>query len=293
MSQFDLLRKTELRIEGISLKNANLNEIADIVAEILKIERKGILVTDVQGEILTIDVLKGSLDARNILGKKDDMLRRLSKVPGVGITEKTSICAQGMLSWIVLDSDKATPALSRSKRIAGEIRQRLSKRVIVFSTGFEVASGQVEDTNAPTISQRLEAEGYSVILGPTIKDDEILIAANLRQAVDDGFGLIITTGGVGAEGKDRTIEAVLALDPEAATPYICKYERGVGRHYKDSVRIAVGQVSQTLIVALPGPNDEVKSCLDVLVNGLASSSSKVILASHIASDLRKRMRDED
>lgn len=290
MAEFDLLRKTELRIEGVALQNANLNEIAATVADMLGMQRDSILVTDVQGQTLTIDVLEESVDAYDILGKKDGLLQKLSKLPGVSITENASICSEGMLGWIALDSRKAGPALRRSASIAEEIRQRLTKRAIVFSTGFEVASGQIKDANTPTIRQRLEAEGYSVTPGPTLSDDELLITASLRQAADDGYGLVITTGGVGAEVKDRTIEAVLALDPEAATPYICKYQQGTGRHLKDGVRIAVGQAFDSLIVALPGPNDEVKSGLNVLVKGLASGSSKDVLARDIARALRKRLQ---
>jgi len=292
VAEFDLLRKTELRIEGIALQNANLNQIATVVADMLGIDGKEVLVTDVQGDTLAIDILKSSLDAYDILGKKDALLRRLSKLPGIAITEKTSICSEGMLGWIALDYGKARPVLKRSERMAEEIRQRLSKRAIVFSTGFEVASGQVKDTNTPIIGQRLEAEGYSVTSGPTLSDDELLITANLRQAIDDGYGLVMTTGGVGAEVKDRTIEAVLALDPEAATPYICKYQEGTGRHLKDGVRIAVGQAFDSLIVALPGPNDEVKSSLNVLVKDLQSNSSKHTLARDIATVLRKRLQQK-
>ncbi len=92
-----------------------------------------------------------------------------------------------------------------------------------------MAGGQIEDTNKPTIARRLEAEGYSVALGPTLKDDELLIAATMRQTFEDGgYSLIMTTGGIGAEDKDRTVEAVLALDPDAATPYICRYQQGAG-----------------------------------------------------------------
>ena len=290
MAEFDLLRKTELRIQGIALQNANLNEIAAVVADMLGIDHNSVLVTDVQGDTLAIDILESSLDAYNIVGKSEELLQRLSKLPGVGTNRETSICSEGMLGWIALDASKARPALKRSGRMAEEIRQRLSKRAIVFSTGFEVASGQVKDTNTPTIGQKLEAEGYSVTPGTTLSDDELVITATLRQAIDDGYGLVITTGGVGAEAKDRTIEAVLALDPEAATPYICKYRQGVGRHLKDGVMIAVGQASDTLIVALPGPNDEVKASLDVLVEGLKSNLSKHILAEDVASSLRKRLQ---
>jgi molybdenum cofactor synthesis domain-containing protein len=293
VTEFDLFNKTELRIKGISLRNANLREIANVVADTLKIERKDLLVTDVQRDHLVIDILKKGLDAHNIVAKQDELLQSLSKLPGVRITEKTSIVSEGMLSWIALESGETRKALKRSEKMAKEIQQRLSRTAVVFSTGSEVANGQVMDTNTPTISHRLNSEGYSVKFGPTLKDDDVLIAAHLRQAVDDGYGLVIITGGVGAEDKDRTIEAVLVVDPEAATPHILKYQLGVGRHkHKDSVRIAVGKISETLIVALPGPNDEVQLGLDALIKGLASKSSKDVLAENIASSLRKRLKEK-
>lgn len=291
MTEFDLLNKTELRINGISLKNANLDQIAGVAADTLKIERKDLLVTDVQSDNLVIDILKKGLDAHNIVAKKDELLQKLSKLPGISITKQTSISSKGMLSWIALESAEGRKAVKRAEKMAKDIQKRLEKTAVVFSTGSEVANGQVMDTNTPAISQRLNSEGFSVKLGPTLKDDELLIAAHLRQAADDGYGLVITTGGVGAEDKDRTIEAVLMVDPKAATPHILKYQLGVGRHkHKDSVRIAVGQISQTLVIALPGPKDEVQVGLDALVKGLLSNSSKDVLAEEIAGSLRKRLK---
>lgn len=293
MTEFDLLRKTELRIKGITLKNANLGEIATVVGNTLKIERKDLLVTDVQRDHLVIDILKKGLDPYHIVGKEVELLQRLSKLPGVTITQKTSIVSEGLLSWIASEPGEAKKALKRSEKMAKEIQQRLSRTAIIFSTGSEVANGQIMDTNTPTISQRLNSEGYSVKLGPTLKDDDVLIAAHLRQAIDDGYGLVIVTGGVGAEDKDRTIEAVLMVDPEAATPHVLKYQLGVGRHqHKDSVRIAVGKSSQTLIVALPGPNDEVQLGLEALVKGLSSNSNKNQMAESIAKSLKERMKEK-
>jgi len=293
LPEFDLLRKTELRIMGVSLKNADLNEIARVVGDILKIERKDLLVTDVQRDYLVIDILKKGLDPHHIVGKKDELLQKLSKLPGVKITERTSIVSEGMLSWIASEPGQAKKAIKRSEEMAKEILQRLSKTAIVFSTGTEVANGQIMDTNTPAISRRLNSEGYSVKLGPTLKDDDVFIAAHLSQAVDDGYGIVIITGGVGAEDKDQTIEAVLKVDPGAATPNILKYELGVGRHqHKDSVRIAVGKISQTLIIALPGPNDEVQLGLETLMKGLASQLSKEALAERIANTLKERMKEK-
>ena len=290
MVDYDLLDKTELRLEPVTLENANLNHIAEAIAGVLGLEGTDVIVTDVRGETLTLDILKRGVDAHNIIGKRDELLAKISELSGVGIQENTSIFSQGMLGWIVLDYNETELALKRSEQMAREIRQRIAKRVMVFSTGMEVYNRQIKDTNSPLIKKRLEAEGYSVTVGPTLKDDELLIAGNLRQAIENGYGLIITTGGVGAEDKDHTVEALLALDPEAATPYVCKFQKGTGRHHKDGVKIAVGYASESLIVALTGPNDEVKSSLDILIPGLKSNLNKDVLAEKLARNLSKMLQ---
>jgi molybdenum cofactor synthesis domain-containing protein len=293
MPESNLFHKTELRIENISLHNANLNDFAATVADVLELGQDEVLVTDVLNDVVTIDILRETVDAHRLVGKQEQLFQQLNQIPGVEITDETSICSEGMLGWIALDEPEAREALERSEKMAAEIRNAIAKRAIVFSTGFEVSSGQIEDTNKPTIAGRLEAEGYSVKQGSTLQDDKHAIAAALREAIESGgYGLIITTGGVGAEKKDQTVEAILSLDPEAPTPYISKYEQGTGRHHKDGVRIAVGTVSDSLIVALPGPNDEVRSSLEILIGGLHDSCSQELLAENLAENLRKILREK-
>ncbi len=294
MVDYHLYNKTELRIEQLALSNANLTEVAAVVADTLRLDRDRVLVVDVRESTVTLDILQDSIDPANVVGKQDELLQRLAGLTGIGVTPETTISSDGMLGWIDLhQQDQAMEALKRSEEMAEEIRERLSRRAIVFSTGTEVLNGQIEDTNTPTIARRLDAQGYSATRGPTLADDPILIAGKLRQAVfDDGQGLVITTGGVGAEDKDFTVEAVLALDPDASIPYISKYKVGTGRHCKDGVRIAVGQVGDAIVVALPGPNDEVRASLDILVTGLKSGLSKSALAEGIAENLRTILREK-
>lgn len=292
MDDFNLLQKTELRIEGIDLDGANLNEVAEITADVIGLARDDVLVTDALNRVLTIDILRKTVDARRLIGKKDELLQRLAVLPGVGVHPETSVCSEGMLGWIAMDGEEAIGALERGRAMAAEIEANIARRAIVFSTGFEVVHGQIEDTNQPTIARRLEAAGFSVKQGPALHDDRDIIAGRLRRAVDQGFGLIITTGGVGAEAKDQTVEALQTLDPEAAVPCIARFEKGTGRHAKDGVRIGAGMVQGTLIVALPGPNDEVRRGLEVLIPLLEAGADKHTVAEAVARDLREVLRSK-
>lgn len=287
-----LLHKSELRIDRIRLQNANLSDLSEIVADILRIDRSKVLVTDVLDDVVTLDLFTDVVGADDILGKQQALLERLAQLPGVVVAEDACITSRGVLGWIAMDEGEARRALARTEEMATEMRRRISRRAIVFSTGSEVESGQIEDTNTPTIAERLKAEGYLVASGETLRDDATLIAGKLsRAAFEDGHGLIITTGGVGAEEKDHTVEAVLQLCPDASTPYISKFEKGTGRHRKDGVRIAVGLIGDTLVVALPGPNEEVRTSLDPLLDGLRQGCSPPQLADAIAKTLRQELTD--
>ncbi len=293
MDRYDLMDKTEIAIRGIALSNADLGRVAEVVAETLGMERGAVLVTDVLDDRVVIDVLRRGVDPHAIVGQRAELLRRLADVPGVRCSDETRIESRGMLGWIAVDAAEGAEILRRAEAMAAEIRERLRKTAIVFSTGAEVAGGRVMDTNTPAIAARLDGEGYRVKRGGTLGDDERLIASRLRAAAEDGHGLVLTTGGVGAEDKDRTIEAVILADPDATTAPVVRYELGVGRHrHKDSVRVAVGRIGDTVIVALPGPTDEVRIALDALLGGLASGAGQEALAETIAASLRGRLREK-
>ncbi len=288
--EINLLGKTELRIDQVELKNVNLTELATLVANTLKLNPAEVLVVDVREDHITLDILKKTVYAEDIYGKEKVLLKRLSQLPGVGMTDKSSIHSQGILGLIALDEKEAKEVIERTKIIEQDMKQKILKRAIVFPTGFEVKKGMIKDTNTPMITERLLEEGYKVTKGPILEDDESQIVEYMTRAIGNGYGLIITTGGVGAEDKDKTVESILKVDQEAATSYIAKFEKGTGRHMKDGVKIAVGKVGNTTIVALPGPNDEAKIGLDVVIAALKSDLDKKEFANRLAEALRERLR---
>ncbi|MEC9345901.1 MAG: molybdopterin-binding protein [Pseudomonadota bacterium] len=294
MVEYDMMGKTELSLTGLALADANLLDVADAVARVLVLDRSEILVTDVRGDNLVLDILRRGLDAKNIVGKERELLDAVAAVEGVGVAADARVESRGLLSWVSVPTEGGLEALEENERRMVEIRQKLAKTVVVFPTGTELANGQVKDTNSPAIREKLSVNGYAVSQGMPLKDDEYYIAAALRERAEEGYGLVVTTGGVGAEVKDRTIEAFLLADPDAATPDIVKYELGVGRHvHKNTVRIAVGQVLDTLIVALPGPTDEVLLGLDALVRALAEPDlGRAAIAERIANVLRRRLHEK-
>lgn len=290
--ELNLLEKTELWINDIRLDHCDLNEIARTVAAVLNMEKEKVLVVDVRDDHITLDILKKAVNSGDIVGKEEQLLGKLAEIPGVILGEQARIHSEGILGLIALPKEEIENSLQRSEQMVQQMRERIARRVKVFPTGFEVKKGLIKDTNSPMLIEAFQQRGYQASLGDVIDDDTDDVYFNLSNAVDQGYGLVITTGGVGAEDKDHTVEGILQLDPAAATPWIVKYRKGSGRHCKEGVCIAVGKVDQTLMIALPGPNDEVKIAMEVIFKELPAQPGKHILAEKIAEALRQKLKAE-
>jgi molybdenum cofactor synthesis domain-containing protein len=286
----DLLDKRELRIEGITLCDANLGALAAAAAGALELPAGEVLVTDVLGDVVTFDILRPKLYAHQLVGRWQVMRQRLAEVPGVCLDADARITSNGVLGWIPADAEMLETSLAEARAAAEGIAARIARRVCVLSTGGEVDRGEVEDTNRRTLRETFGGD-YEVSFGGVVRDDCDLIAGRLRTAVEKGYGVVVTTGGVGAETKDHTIEALLKVDRQAATPYLAYFPPGEHpRHMKAGIRIGVGELHGSVIVCLPGPNEEVRLAAPVLLEHLQAGRRRADLAEPIAARLRAHLR---
>lgn len=288
--EYNLLEKTEVWLTGVRLNGVNLTDLAAAAAEVLGLDPVEVLVVDVRDNLVTLDILRKTVQAEDIAGKQAALLERLSIIPGLELTPETAIHSDGVLGFIALDPAEAAGVLERTQALTGSLLANIARRAIVFSSGFEVRQGMIQDTNGPYIQETLARQGFQVTVGPVLEDDELAVARALEEAISRAYGLVITTGGVGAESKDRTVEGLLRVDPGAATAWLVKYEQGQGRHEKEGVRIAVGQVGPTTLITLPGPHDEVQTALPVICRHLEQGAAdKYTLANQVAAALRAKL----
>jgi len=128
-----------------------------------------------------------------------------------------------------------------------------------------------------------------VTAGENLPDDTTLIAAALCEAAEErGFGLIVTTGGVGAEGKDGTVEALLCVDPDAATPHLFLVEQASADIPSRGCASASEPRRRTDRLH-SGPHLEATEGTRALVTALATTREPVDIASAIAATLRRRL----
>lgn len=289
--QINLLEKTELKIYGLELRAANLTAVAAAVAEVLALPADRVLVVDVRDDHICLDLLTETIDIRQVAGKEKALLAAVGGIEGIKITDAAYVDSAGILGIIGGAEEDAAAVVTRAEAMSSEIERNVLGRAMVFATGFEVAKGMIEDTNSPFLLRMLVEQGYRAEFGGTLEDDATVIAHRLRDTAERGYGLVITTGGVGAEDKDFSVEALTRVDPEATTPWTVKFQAGTGRHVKDGVRIGVGGYGLTTFVSLPGPHDEVAAAAAALSRHCtAGSVDRKALATDIAEILREKLR---
>lgn len=287
----NLLEKTEIRVQNVIMKAVNLTSIAEVVASILALPREKVLVIDVRKDHFCLDILEKTISMEQITGKEQELLSRLKNIEGLSLCDDTYIDARGIMGLINCDKIEAKEVIDKTQTIRSEVEKNILSRALVYSTGFEVLQQMIKDTNSPYLINLLDGLGYRTEFGGTIEDSKGILKQKLFEAIDRGFGLVITTGGVGAEDKDFSVEALTAVAPDALTPYIVQFEQGTGRHIKGGVRIGVGKVGMTTIINLPGPHDEVVTVGEVIERYCCCQRIDTVgLANELAQVLREKLK---
>ena len=290
MTSLDLLSKTELWVEGIVLSDVDLTRLAHAAGKVLKLRDHEIFVTDVRNRRVVFDVVAHDVSLEAIAGKEKELLAVLREFPGVALSADAGVHSHGVLGVIGAPPGQAVQIAKAAAMLEAGLRSHVAKSVAVLSTGAEVARGEIEDTNLAAVQEVFGSHGFHVTHAGVADDDEELIAGRISHLLHDGYGLILTTGGVGAEDKDRTIEAMQRLLPELSTAVLAQYTVGHGRHAKPHVRVACGNASGTLLVALPGPTREVRAALPALLESLRGEKSPGAIAEAIAEPIRALWR---
>ena len=204
--KLELFEKREIWVKPVRMRNVDLDAVAEKVSQVLNLRKREVMVVDVREDVLTLDIMRDAVEAQDIIGKRETLLRALAEIPGVTLTPDTIIHSEGILGLIDIDDQKlAKKVLKRMERMGRQISERIQKRAVIFSSGPEIQNGLIQDTNTPYIRKRLTEEGFTVTTGIVLDDNTESIASALAAATNEGFGIIVTTGGVGAEHKDRMI----------------------------------------------------------------------------------------
>lgn len=140
------------------------------------------------------------------------------------------------------------------------------RRALVVTVSTRTAAGVWEDRSGPVLVEGLTGMGLDVT-GPRVVADGEPVGVALRQAVGEGFALVITTGGTGLTPSDRTPEMTRSII-DREIPGIAEAIRSYGA--LNGIATAVlsrglaGLAGQTLVINVPGSPGGARDALSVL-----------------------------
>ena len=171
----------------------------------------------------------------------------------------------------------------------------------IFSIGTEVVLGRIQDTNSSWLADRIVAAGGDLRRITAIRDEPTEMETAVREAVDRGSGLIVTTGGLGPTPDDITVavvakiagcevrsdEAVIAeyrlrrqipateeLNPNLVKMGTVPEQAHVFLNPVGWAPAFAIEVADSVLFCMPGPPREVKGIFDVHLAGILDQGYK-------------------
>ena len=136
-------------------------------------------------------------------------------------------------------------------------------KALVLTISDTASVGRREELSGPEARRILTEAGFEVSGIEILPDERSQIESRLRKASEEGFRLVVTSGGTGLSPRDVTPEATLAVI-DRSVPGIAELMRleSLKATPRAALSRAVSGIRQaTLIINLPGSVKGVRECL--------------------------------
>ena len=159
-------------------------------------------------------------------------------------------------------------------------------RALAVTVSNRAAAGIYADKSGPVLVGLLREAGCAVD-GPLVIADGDPVEKTLRDAVEAGYDVVVTTGGTGLTPADLTPEMTRRV-LEREIPGIAEALRATGAAAGVPSAILsrglAGTAGRTLIVNLPGSSGGVRDGMAVLASVLGHAVSQINGGDHVRAD---------
>jgi molybdenum cofactor synthesis domain-containing protein len=163
-------------------------------------------------------------------------------------------------------------------------------RALAVTVSNRAAAGIYADKSGPVLVGLLREAGCAVD-GPLVIADGDPVEKALRDAVEAGYDVVVTTGGTGLTPADLTPEMTRRV-LEREIPGIAEALRATGAAAGVPSAILsrglAGTAGRTLIINLPGSSGGVRDGMAVLASVLGHAVSQINGGDHVRADAGKQ-----
>jgi len=159
---------------------------------------------------------------------------------------------------------------------------RVSRGALVVTVSTRASAGVYADESGPAAAQALRSLGFEVG-DVVVVPDGPAVGSVLRQAVDERYALVVTTGGTGLAPDDVTPEQTAPL-LDRPVPGLAEAVRAAGVAAGATAAVlsrgVAGLAGRTLLVNLPGSTSAVVESLAAIGAALLHATEQVAGGDH-------------